>query len=93
LRGNASSEALVRILIGMFGMQVDVDLLERSDGVTLAIEGNVDADDVALAAVSIVPNLEELVALKPQWHSGMTGLMQLIVLTQLAQAIRAAEVA
>ena len=44
-----------------------------------------------LAASLLVPNLEELVALKPEWRGGMLGLMQLIVLNRAADAIRTAE--
>ena len=81
-------EALVRTLIGTCGLHVDVNLTGGGEAVELIIEGEVGPEDVAL----LVPNLEELVALEPNWQVGMTGVMQLIVLTQAAYAIGAAEV-
>ena len=91
LRGMAPYETLVRQLISTCGMQVDVDLPEGSEAVALTIEGDIDRDDVAIVAASIVPHLDELVALKPNWHDGMTGLMQLIVLSRTAHALRVDE--
>lgn len=93
LRHDASYEALVRVLIGICGLHVDVSLMEGHESVELVIEGDLDPEDIGLAASLLVPNLEELVALQPEWRGGMLGLMQLIVLTRAADAIRTAEMA
>jgi len=91
LRENTTFELLVRTLVGICGLQVDVNFAENSNTVELMIEGDIDAADVALAAGIMVPNLDELIALKPDWRGGMTGIMQLIVVVQTAHAILTAE--
>ena len=85
-------EALARVLIGLCGLHVDVSLHDGSQAVDVMIEGDIEAEDIAFAARLLVPNLDELVALDPAWQGGVTGLMQLIVLTHAAYAIRAGEV-
>ena len=93
LRNDASYETLVRVLIGICGLHVNVNLDEGFESVELVIEGDIDPDDIMLAASLLIPNLEELVALKPEWRAGMLGLMQLIVLSRAADTIRTAEMA
>jgi uridine kinase len=92
LKRNASYETLVRALIGTCGLHVDLNFLDNSEAVELMIEGDVTAEGIEIAAMRLVPNLDELVALQPQWRAGVTGLMQLIVLTEAASAIRTAEI-
>jgi hypothetical protein len=93
LRHDASYETLVRVLIGICGLHVNVNLVEGFESVELVIEGDIDPDDITLAASLLIPNLEELVALEPEWRGGMLGLMQLIVLSRAADTIRTAEMA
>lgn len=80
---------LVRVLIGVCGLHVDI-AQETADGaVELTIEGETDSDDIAFAAHELLPQLNELLDIAPAWQGGMTGLMQLIVLLHITQALRA----
>ena len=82
-------EDLVRVLIGVCGLHVDVDH-ENADGVVeLTIDGDADSDDIVLAARELLPQLNELLDITPDWQGGMTGLMQLIILSHITQALRA----
>jgi uridine kinase len=81
-------EDLVRVLIGVCGLHVDIVQENADSGVELTIEGDTDRDDIALAARELLPQLNELLDIEPAWLDGMPGLMQLIVLTHIAQALR-----
>ena len=82
-------DRLVRILIGLCGLHVDIEMLGPSEGVTLMIDGEIGRDDIALAASQLIPQVEELLAVEPQWEDNMMGLMQLITLFHLTEVIRA----
>jgi uridine kinase len=88
LRHGVSYEALVRTLIGVCGLRLDVDLMEEGTMVRLMVEGEVVADDVRLAAGILIPHLDELLDRAPAWRPHMLGIMQLISLVQIDQALR-----
>jgi len=82
-------EDLVRVLIGVCGLHVDIAQESADGAVELTVEGDADRDDIALAARELLPLLNELLDTTPAWQDGMLGLMQLIVLTHITQALRA----
>lgn len=82
-------EDLVRVLIGVCGLHVDIAQESADAAVELTVEGDTDRDDIALAARELLPQLNELLDITPAWQDGMLGLMQLIVLTHITQALRA----
>ncbi len=82
-------ESLVRVLIGVCGLHVEINNESADGAIELTIEGEVDAGDIAFAAGELLPQLNELLDSQPAWKSGMTGLMQLIVLLHITQALRA----
>jgi uridine kinase len=88
LRHGIYYESLVRVLIGVCGLHVDVTLVEGSPAVEITIEGDVNEEDVVLAARQLVPHMDELLDLEPKWFGGMTGVMQLMSLAQSVQALR-----
>ena len=87
---SAYYDQLVRVLIGVCGLHVDLADSERADGaLDVTIEGDVEGADIALAAGELLPQLRELLDTSPAWQGGTIGLMQLVVLTHVAQALRA----
>ncbi|MBM3554363.1 MAG: phosphoribulokinase/uridine kinase [Alphaproteobacteria bacterium] len=81
-------EELARLLIGLAGMRVDVELLPDRGGAKMTMVGEIVGPDLALIAARMVPQMEELLALVPRWQDGATGLMQLVTLLQAAEAMR-----
>ena len=55
--------------------------------VEMTIEGESQAEDIALVARKLVPQLQPLMRAKPSWEDGVKGLMQLVVLSHLNQAM------
>jgi len=88
LRSGIFYEPLVRVLIGVCGLHVDVALGPESDDVVITIEGEVTAEDVALAAGKLLPEVDEFLDLRPGWQGDMAGLMQLVTLAQAVHALR-----
>lgn len=82
-------EDLVRVLIGVCGLHVDIGQVSADGAIELTIDGDADSDDIALAARELMPQLSELLDTSPDWQGGVTGLMQLIVLSHITQALRA----
>ncbi|MFN0101002.1 MAG: glycosyltransferase 87 family protein, partial [Bryobacteraceae bacterium] len=73
LRGGVHHERLVRILIGLCGLNVDLAWLPEAGGIQIAIEGHADAEDIAMAAGLLIPHMDELLAVEPEWRDGMIG--------------------
>ncbi len=89
LRRGLYYEKLIRILVSLCGLHVDMSIGEEDSLVELRIEGDLQPEDLALAAGQLVPHLEELMALDARWANGMIGLMQLITFVEVAEALRA----
>jgi uridine kinase len=82
------AERLSRVLVGLIGAHVDSEILDQPGRTAQRIEGEFDADDIALAASRIIPNIEELLDLSPRWQGGIAGIMQLVVVAQVSEAVR-----
>lgn len=79
--------SLQRILIGICGLHVDMSTNQEASEVELSIEGETTASDIQLAAKLLCPKIFEFLDLNPQWHNGVLGLMQLITLSHINQAL------
>jgi uridine kinase len=86
-RNGFNERSMHRVLVGVCGLHVD--LLVANDGadVKLTIEGEVSAADVAMAAEILCPRVLEFLDIPPKWQDGMLGLMQLITLCHISQAL------
>lgn len=79
--------SLTRILVGICGLHVDVGVNNDAAEVRLTVEGDASAQDVALAAKMICPRIFEFLDIEPKWQDGVLGLMQLITLSHINQAL------
>ena len=87
-RRGLHEESLKRVLVGICGLHVDASFTGDDSEIALTIEGESSADDVALAARELMPNVGEILDIEPRWEDGMKGLMQLIVLSHINQVLR-----
>ena len=76
-----------RVLVGVCGLHVDIVIGNNDADVKMTIEGEVSADDVAMAAEILCPRVLDFLDIPPKWENGMLGLMQLITLTHINQAL------
>ncbi|HGI5920284.1 TPA: hypothetical protein ACJTDP_004077, partial [Yersinia enterocolitica] len=79
--------SLTRVLVGVCGLHVDIISSNDASEVELTIEGETSAKDIELAAQMICPRIFEFLDIKPQWQDGVVGLMQLITLSHINQAL------
>lgn len=86
-RHGMHENSLARVLIGICGLHVDMNLKGNSSEVELMIEGDISADGVALAAQKLLPEMKALLDVNPIWKDGIQGLIQLIVLSHIHQAL------
>jgi uridine kinase len=76
-----------RVLAGVCGLHVDIVVGNDGADVKMTIEGEVSAADVAMAAEILCPRVLEFLDIPPKWQDGMLGLMQLITLSHISQAL------
>ncbi len=86
-RNRLNEQSLARILIGVCGLHVDVLNNNGSSEVAMTIEGEISTDDIRLAATLLCPRIIEFLDIAPKWQGGMLGLMQLLTLTHIDQAL------
>jgi hypothetical protein len=79
--------SLKRVLIGVCGLHVDMNTNNDASEVELSIEGETSSEDIQMAAQLICPQIFEFLDLRPQWQNGVLGLMQLITLSHINQAL------
>jgi uridine kinase len=79
--------SLTRVLVGVCGLHVDMVAGNDASEVEFTIEGETSAQDIALAAQMICPRIFEFLDIPPKWQGGVIGLMQLITLSHINQAL------
>jgi hypothetical protein len=86
-RNGMNEQSLMRVLVGVCGLHVDMTVSNDVSEVELTIEGETSAEDVAMAAQILCPRAIEFMDIKPKWVNGILGLMQLITLSHINQAL------
>lgn len=86
-RHGFNEESLIRVLVGVCGLHVDMTMPDENDEVELVIEGETTGDDIALAVRTLFPGMNEFLDTAPRWRDGAEGLMQLIALSHINQAL------
>jgi uridine kinase len=86
-RHGFNEQSLTRVLVGVCGLHVDLITSANGDEVTLSIEGESSAEDVSMAAAILCKRVIQFLDISPEWKSGVTGLMQLVTLTHIDQAL------
>ena len=79
--------SLTRVLVGVCGLHVDMVASNDACEVELTIEGETSAQDISLAAKMVCPRIFEFLDIHPNWQDGVLGLMQLITLSHINQAM------
>ena len=88
MRNGIYYQELVRVLIGVCALQVNIDSLDENGAVVLEISGDVVSDDIALAMSILLPNMEELLDFSAKFENGIGGIMQLITLMEVDEALK-----
>ncbi|MQT90327.1 uridine kinase [Pseudomonas helleri] len=86
-RNGLNELSLTRVLVGVCGLHVDMSATNDASEVELTIEGETSAHDIEMAARMICPRVFDFLDLKPEWQDGVMGLMQLITLSHINQAL------
>jgi uridine kinase len=76
-----------RVLVGVCGLHVDIGAENDGADIKMTIEGEVSSADIAMAAEILCPRVLEFLDIPPKWKDGMLGLMQLITLSHISQAL------
>ena len=84
-RKSLDEMTLRRVLVGICGFHVDVN--NDASEVSMTIEGDSTAEDIALASKMVYPRLFEFLDTEPKWENGIMGVMQLITLSHINQAL------
>jgi uridine kinase len=88
IRNGIYYQELVKVLIGVCGLQVNIDSVDERGEVVLEISGDVVSDDIRLAVNMLVPNMDELLDFSAEFTDGLYGIMQIITLMEIDEALR-----
>ncbi|MFC0240115.1 hypothetical protein [Rhodopseudomonas telluris] len=79
--------SLARVLVGVCGLHVDLEIDDDAEAVMMTIEGETGPEDVRLAATMLFPKIIEFLDPKAAWREGMLGVMQLVILANINQSM------
>ncbi len=88
LKDGIYAETLSKALISICGVKLNLNISNTDFSAKLSIEGDIWSEDIKLAASRLVPNLEEIIDYNAKWQSNIIGLMQLIILMQIAYVFK-----
>jgi hypothetical protein len=80
-------QKMMKVLIGICGLEFKVNRLNNNGKVELEIYGDVKAGDLHLSSGVLIPNLIELIDGEKGFKDGVFGLMQLIALMEINERI------
>ena len=81
---------LVKTLIVICGLDVDMETIKegKNQRIRLSIDGDTQKEDIQIAVSKLCPEIMEFLDVNPKWDSGMNGVIQLVVMTQINQALK-----
>jgi len=83
------SEEISKILVGLCGLHVQwEDKNDFDNKIELTIQGQISSEDVKFAIKSAVPYLMEIIDINYLFHSGVLGLIELVTLLEIDQALK-----
>ncbi len=88
LKDGIYTENLSKALISICGVKLNSNISNTDFSAKLSIEGDIWAEDIKLAARRLVPDFEEIIDYNAKWESNIIGLMQLIILMQIAYVFK-----
>ncbi len=81
-------QELLRILIGVCGLQVSVDEADGDGTIKLAIQGEIQFEDTRFASNLVVPHLNEFIDQENGFLGGTLGVMQLVTLMEIDEILK-----
>lgn len=87
LRRGGYYDDLRRALIGVCGLNINVNYIDNRGAVELDIQGGIEAEDILLASRMLVPDLDEMIDFEEGFRNGMLGVMQLIAIVEINEAL------
>ena len=88
IRNGIYYQELVKVLIGVCGLQVNIDSVDERGEIVLEISGEVLSEDIRLAVNMLVPHMDELLDFSAEFTDGLYGIMQIITLMEIDEALR-----
>lgn len=88
IRNGIYYHELVRVLIGICGLQVNMESIDENGEVVLEVGGDLSTDDVCHAIHVLVPHMEDLFDLSAEFAEGVQGIMQIISFMEIDEALK-----
>lgn len=90
-RSGVNDARLSQILVGLTALRVDTNRNYETGDIEMFFSGDCLREDIELATKLLVPRLMEFLDTEPNWKPGVAGIMQLLVLVQLDEALTRAK--
>ena len=88
IRNGIYYQELVRILIGICGLQVNIDSIDHKGKVILEVSGDVVSKDIDLAVKMLTPHIDELLDFSAEFSDGINGIMQIITVMEINEVLK-----
>tara|TARA_E500000178_G_C16412831_1_gene483781 strand:- start:110 stop:532 length:423 start_codon:yes stop_codon:yes gene_type:complete len=88
IRNGIYYQELSKVLIGVCGLQVNLDSVDETGEVVIEVSGDVAADDIQLALEKLLPNMQELLDFSAKFSPNIYGIMQIITFMEIEEALK-----
>jgi uridine kinase len=88
IRNGIYYQELVKILIGVCGLQVNIESINEKGEVLIELSGDVESEDIKLAAHLLLPEMDELLGYRKVFSNGVVGIMQIITLMEIDESLK-----
>jgi uridine kinase len=79
--------ALNRVLVGVLGLHVTLTRKTNNIGIKITVDGNPSKEDIQMAAKSLFIQEIDFLDIEPKWSSGINGIVQLIMFSEISRAL------
>ncbi|MAV94056.1 MAG: uridine kinase [Euryarchaeota archaeon] len=77
-----------RVLVGITGLNIETNEVDSILEVQMTIEGEPSSEDIDIAAKMLCQNTLDFLDVKPIWSNGVLGIMQLLIMCHINQALQ-----
>ena len=75
------------MFVGVLGLDVTYSIIADYTGVTMTVEGDPSVEDIEMVAQSVFKSEMDFLDTAPRWYPGIQGIIQLVSLSHISQAL------
>ena len=81
-------DELIHKLIAICSANISITNNKQSDIIELVIDAEISSEDIKQIAIEMIPDIYDLISFSTEWHGGLIGLIQIVVIKHIADLLK-----